>query len=71
MFTALCMDILGTFSVIMSVLLSARLAGLFAIESFGNPYPQHLQNSIDTIKNNITCPLGIHLKSDNFAHLHK
>jgi hypothetical protein len=71
MFLSICFVIVGALSFTVNLTLAARLAGLFALESFGSKNSQHLPNSVDIIRNNLTCPLGINLNSDNFGHLHK
>lgn len=54
------------------IVLFGRLSGAFAMESFANTCRrQQQQNFINTMKYNVTCPLGIILNPVNFNHMHK
>jgi hypothetical protein len=56
---------------IATLIIFGQMTGLFAMESFSDSCSPQQQNTIDTIKNNISCPLGIELNPFNFVHLHK
>jgi hypothetical protein len=71
MFASMCGNIVVSLCLVFSIVLFGRVTGLFAIESFANNCAQQQQNSMDTIRSNITCPLGIELNPDNFLHLYK
>ena len=51
--------------------LFGRISGMFAMESFDDTCRHQQQNYTDTIKNNMTCPLGINLNPINFDHLYR
>jgi hypothetical protein len=63
--------LLAAFSLIATLIFFGQVTALFATESFADTCSYQNQNSFDSIKNNITCPLGIELNSANFVHLHK
>lgn len=53
------------------VILFTQVGALFAMESFANTCRRQQQVPVDTNEKNITCPLGVHLNSINFDHIHK
>lgn len=51
--------------------LFGQISGIFAMESFADTCRHQQQNYTNTIKNNMTCPLGITLNPTNFNHLYR
>ncbi len=68
---SILLRLVGTLGVIATIIVFGKVTGSFASESFVGNCPGQDQYAIDTIKKNITCPLGIELNPSNFAHLHK
>jgi ABC-type transporter Mla maintaining outer membrane lipid asymmetry permease subunit MlaE len=71
MVLSVCHRLLAAFCIIGALVLFGKVTGMFAAESFAENCSGQHQNSFDTVKNNITCPLGIELNPFNFIDLHK
>ena len=74
MIIATIISVVETVLFVVGIVLFSRLSGTFAMESFANTcrqQQQHQPDSINPIKKNIICPLGIDLDSINFNQMHQ
>ena len=71
MFISGCFVLLHSSSLIANTFVTGRLAGLFAIERFGDNCYYQQQNLTIFNPNNYSCPLNIELNSFNYDRLHK